>query len=309
MITIGETMAMVTPEGAEPLVSAARFRVESGGAESNLAVHLASLGRRVVWASRLGADPLGERVLAAISARGVDTRFVERDPLARTGLYVKDPGRGVSYYRDGSAASLMDPRALDPLPLARAAIVHLSGITPALSAGCAALVDACIDRVRALCAPRPLLSFDVNHRPALWPEGAAPEALRALAARCDLVFVGLDEAERLWGTASAEEVRAFLPEPGVLVVKDADIGATEFRRSATAPADERVFVPATPTRVVEAVGAGDAFAAGYLHALLGGVSGAAERLAAGHARAVRALSSTRDVPEADPAADPKGSPA
>ena len=117
------------------------------------------------------------------------------------------------------------------------------------------------------------MAFDVNHRAALWAPGAAASALLPLARRADLVFVGLDEAECLWHTATADDVRALLPEPTTLVVKDGDVGATEFRRAAGA--DHRTFVPAIPTEVVEAVGAGDAFAAGYLAALLQGADAAA----------------------------------
>jgi len=131
------------------------------------------------------------------------------------------------------------------------------------------------------------LSFDVNHRPALWADGAAAPTLRALAERADIVFVGLDEANVLWGCRTADDVREILPSPAHLIVKDGDVGATEF-------GDEgRVFVPALTIEVLEAVGAGDAFAAGYLAALLAG-RGSAERLAAGHERACLVLQSVSD---------------
>ena len=112
-----------------------------------------------------------------------------------------------------------------------------------------------------------------------------------LARRADLVFVGLDEAECLWHTATADDVRALLPEPTTLVIKDGDVGATEYRRAAGA--DDRTFAPAIPTEVVEAVGAGDAFAAGYLAALLQGADATA-RLLGGHHRAHLVLQSTSD---------------
>jgi 2-dehydro-3-deoxygluconokinase len=182
----------------------------------------------------------------------------------------------------------MSPASLADVPLEDAEVVHLSGITPALSASCAALIDTVIDRVAA--GPG-TLAFDVNHRAALWAPGAAASALLPLARRADLVFVGLDEAECLWHTATADDVRALLPEPTTLVVKDGDVGATEYRRAAGA--DHRTFAPAIPTEVVEAVGAGDAFAAGYLAALLQGADAAA-RLQGGHQRAHLVLQSTSD---------------
>ncbi|MFC9561861.1 sugar kinase [Agromyces sp. NPDC056965] len=291
VLTIGETMALVAPVLAEPLETAEEFRVDTAGAEANVAAHLAALGRRAAWAGRVGDDALGRRVVRHLHDRGVDTRWIEADDAAPTGVYFKDPGRGVHYYRAGSAASRMDPSFLGGLPLDTARVVHVSGITPALSASCGALVDDLIERVAASPAK---LSFDVNHRSALWQEGAARGRLQELAARADIVFVGLDEAEALWGTVTPDAVRALLPEPALLVVKDGAVGATEFRAGADSGSTQ---VPAMSVDVVEAVGAGDAFAAGYLDALLAG-GGPSERLAAGHARAVTVLGDTADFPRA-----------
>jgi 2-dehydro-3-deoxygluconokinase len=288
MITLGETMALITPAHAEPLRVAREVRLLIGGAESNVAMHAAQLGVPTAWVSALGDDALGVRVRDEVAGRGVDTRWVTMDPDAPTGVYFKDPGHGVLYYRRGSAAARMSSASVAGVPLEDAEVVHLSGITPALSASCAALIDTVIDRVAA--GPG-TLAFDVNHRAALWAPGAAASALLPLARRADLVFVGLDEAECLWHTATADDVRALLPEPTTLVVKDGDVGATEYRRAAGA--DDRTFAPAIPTEVVEAVGAGDAFAAGYLAALLQGADAAA-RLQGGHQRAHLVLQSTSD---------------
>jgi 2-dehydro-3-deoxygluconokinase len=288
MITLGETMALITPAHAEPLRVAREVRLLIGGAESNVAMHAAQLGVPTAWVSALGDDALGVRVRDEVAGRGVDTRWVTMDPDAPTGVYFKDPGHGVLYYRRGSAAARMSSASVAGVPLEDAEVVHLSGITPALSASCAALIDTVIDRVAA--GPG-TLAFDVNHRAALWAPGAAASALLPLARRADLVFVGLDEAECLWQTATADDVRALLPEPTTLVVKDGDVGATEYRRAAGA--DHRTFAPAIPTEVVEAVGAGDAFAAGYLAALLQGADAAA-RLQGGHQRAHLVLQSTSD---------------
>ena len=288
MITLGETMALITPAHAEPLRVAREVRLLIGGAESNVAMHAAQLGVPTAWVSALGDDALGVRVRDEVAGRGVDTRWVTMDPDAPTGVYFKDPGHGVLYYRRGSAAARMSPASVAGVPLEDAEVVHLSGITPALSASCAALIDTVIDRVAA--GPG-TLAFDVNHRAALWAPGAAASALLPLARRADLVFVGLDEAECLWHTATADDVRALLPEPTTLVVKDGEVGATEYRRAAGA--DDRTFAPAILTEVVEAVGAGDAFAAGYLAALLQGADAAA-RLQGGHQRAHLVLQSTSD---------------
>ncbi|AMM34437.1 carbohydrate kinase [Sinomonas atrocyanea] len=292
LITIGETMMMVTPARAESLATADDVSLHPGGAESNVACHTAHLGIPSAWVSAVGDDVLGRRLVRAIQERGVDTRWVTADPEAPTGVYFKDPGHGVLYYRRGSAASRMSPATVADIPLEDADIVHLSGITPVLSASCAALVDAVIDRVAASDAT---LTFDVNYRPSLWPEGVAAGVLRQLANRADVVFVGLDEAQALWGCATPDDVRDLLPGPDRVVVKDGDVGATELGRDGT------VFEPAIPTEVLEAVGAGDAFAAGYLAADLNG-AGASGRLRAGHERARLVLLSMSDFVADPPAA-------
>ena len=245
---------------------------------------MAQAGLSSAWVGVVGDDVLGHRIRRSIERLGVDTRWVTYDSAAPTGVYFKDPGHGVLYYRSGSAASRMSPATVASIPLEDADIVHLSGITPALSASCAALVDMVFERVAASSAT---LSFDVNYRPSLWPEGAAAAVLRTLTSRADVVFVGRDEAQALWGCSTADDVRALLPEPGRVVVKDNDVGATEFS------ADGSVFEPAIPTEVLEAVGAGDAFAAGYLAGLLRGAA-AHDRLRAGHERARLVLLSTSD---------------
>ena len=288
LIALGETMVMITPARAESLATADDLRLHVGGAESNVATHAAALGVPCAWVSAVGDDVLGRRVRRVVEERGVDVRWVTSDPHAPTGVYFKDPGNGVLYYRRGSAASRLTAEAVAHVPFEGAEVVHLSGITPALSDSCAELVDSVIERVAASAA---VLSFDVNLRPPLWSPDAAAPVLRSLARRADLVFVGLDEASALWGCETPADVRAALPEPARLVVKDGDIGATEFDRGADR--DETTFEPAIATAVVEPVGAGDAFAAGYLAALLNGAD-AASRLRAGHERAHLVLLSTSD---------------
>ncbi|WP_150240420.1 sugar kinase [Nocardiopsis quinghaiensis] len=292
VVCVGETMAVLA--SSEALNAGTKLIVGTGGAESNVAVALARLGHTAAWVSRVGDDPFGRIVTESVAEWGVDVRGVEVDPGRPTGLYVKDTapgGAGVLYYRAGSAASALSAADADRVWSRGARAVHLSGITPALSARAAALVEYLLDRDGA--GGGALRSFDVNHRPALWsPETAAP-VLLDLARRADVVFVGRDEAERLWGTPAAEDVRAVLPEVPVLVVKDAEHGATCF------DADGAVFAPSPPVDVVEAVGAGDAFAAGFLSGLLDGLP-TRRRLALGHAVAGAVLCSPGDTLEALP---------
>lgn len=287
LLAIGETMAMVAPETAESVATATRFRLDAGGAESNVAAHVAALGHRAAWYSRLGSDALGDRLLAQLTARGVDTARVDRDDEHPTGLYVKDPGRGVAYYRAGSAASHLSPVDADDLSFRGIDLVHVSGITAAISASAAAFLARVIERTQEAGIP---VSFDVNHRPALWSLQAAAPPLAALARRADVLFTGRDEAEALWGTQRDDDIRELFPDVPEVIVKDGDVGATAYIGTL------RVFEPALRVEVVEAVGAGDAFAGGYLAARLSGED-PGERLRAGHRRAALTLRTTGDFVE------------
>jgi 2-dehydro-3-deoxygluconokinase len=131
------------------------------------------------------------------------------------------------------------------------------------------------------------VSFDVNDRRALWDAGTAARVLAVLARKADLVFVGRDEAELLWATARAAELRNLFPDVPELVVKDGDVGATVFADGI------EIFEPSFVVDVVDVVGAGDAFAGGYLAALLGEAAHD-ERLIAGHRRAALTLQTTGD---------------
>jgi 2-dehydro-3-deoxygluconokinase len=167
-------------------------------------------------------------------------------------------------------------------------VLHLSGITAALSGDC-------LDLLRELTAPRPgrpLVSFDVNHRPSLWRgrRGAdGPRLLLDLARGADLVFVGEDEAREAWGLDGPEALRDALPEPAALVVKQGRGGATVLDREGGV-----TLAPALRVDVVAEVGAGDAFAAGYLSATLRGLP-VRDRLRHGHLMAAAALTVPGDL--------------
>ncbi|MFD5392943.1 sugar kinase [Streptomyces sp. NPDC127097] len=305
-----------------------------GGAESNVACTLARTGHPTRWISRVGTDGFGDHLLAAIAACGVDVRHVRRDPLRPTGVYFRTAGdratgsHEVAYYRAGSAASAMTADGLDRAALHAGRILHLSGITAALSADCLGLLT----ELTARRPGRPLLSFDVNYRPGLWRDTARAGVLLDLARGADLVFVGDDEARDAWGLDGPRAIRRALPEPHTLVVKQGAAGATVFRRTrgadgrrddATGTVDGRrddatgtagghrddatgtaTFVPALDVDVVAATGAGDAFAAGFLSATLRGLPDRA-RLRHGHLWAAAALTVPGDLatPPSRPYAD------
>ncbi|WP_422757714.1 sugar kinase [Paenarthrobacter sp. C1] len=289
-VCVGETMAMLTPVQAVPLHLATELHCGIGGAESNVAMGLAAMGLDTHWVSRVGHDGFGTRILHDLRDHGVGVSGVEVDSQRPTGLYVKVPaqdsdpdgGSSVLYYRQGSAASAMGRDTLaNPAVsslLENAALIHLSGITAALSPECLSLLEA------ILTAPRNgrTISFDVNWREALWA-GQDRSVLQRLANLADVVLVGKDEAEHAFGTTDEAELRRLMPDPKVLVIKNEAISAISLDRSGT-----REEVPALSVAVVEPVGAGDSFAAGYLSGMLFGL-GQKESLRRGHVAAACTL--------------------
>jgi len=310
-VCVGETMAVLVAGRPGPLEDSELFHRGVGGAESNVACGLAALGVSTSWISRVGADGFGRLVLGQLAERGVDTSAVAVDPHRPTGLYVKEIGGAggsphdlgpensrLHYYRSESAASALGPESLETpeaaAALAGARLVHLSGITAALGyrggrEGGKRLVEAVLQRRR----PGQLVSFDLNWRPGLWHRhegpGAGPqpaEILAGLADQADVVLLGSDEAGHVFGTDDPRRLRALLPNPRVLVVKDSGHRVTAF--ASESGGDAVVVEPALNVEVVEPIGAGDAFAAGYLAGLLRGYD-QQRRLRLGHVCAASAL--------------------
>lgn len=288
LLCVGEAMVQVTPTEGRGITSSTRFQLAAGGAESNVASLVAQLGHHTTWLGAVGQDPFGEIVVSSMETVGVDVSRVLRDPDHRTGVYFKEVDgerTAVYYYRQSSAASYLGPTALQSVSHTRWDAVHLSGITPALSESCDQLARSVIvDRVLGSAT----VSFDVNYRKALWPQAVAAKSLMELANFADVVFVGMDEARDLWGLKDARAVRDFLPDPRLIVIKNADVEAIEF------DGDEETRVQALPVEVVESVGAGDAFAAGWLSAHLESRS-SSDRLRLGHMMAAQALLTTTDA--------------
>lgn len=287
VMTVGETMAQLAPEESEDLSHTHHLTLSAAGAESTVAMYLARLGVPTAWVSRVGSDPFGARVLRMVRRYGVDTHSVQEDSGRPTGVYFKDPhpgGTTVYYYRSGSAASALSRADFPWEELSAATLVHTTGITLALSSSTADLVEALIT---ARAAHHHIVSVDVNYRPALWIGRDAAASLLKLARRADIVFVGLDEARTLWETDTAEDVRRILAAPRELIVKDAEVGATAFTP------EGRIFLPSEKVDVIESVGAGDSFAAGYLYESIRGGS-ITTRIQFGHRLAARVLRTTSD---------------
>ncbi len=266
--TLGEALAVMDPLSKGPLRHVGLFEKHLGGAEFNVAVGLSRLGHGVGWAGSLGADEFGEEILAFARGEGVDVSRAGLDPEAPTGLYFKEwRAMGqlrVHYYRAGSAASRMRFDGLDVEYLLSGEILHLTGITAALSDSCHDLIDRLISAANERGAT---VSFDLNVRWALLGGRDPREVLGPLAARADLLFLSEDEAELLFGGGDPGHVREARRDlrAATVVVHGAD--------GAFAVEEDGVCEMASyPVDVVDTVGAGDAFVAGFLSGRLRGWS-------------------------------------
>jgi len=306
-VTLGEGLAVLVARPG-PLEDSATFDRAAGGAEANVATVLAQLAVDAGWISRVGNDGFGRFLTRQLDEGGVDVSAVVIDTVRPTAVYVKERGSGsdapndlaegesrMLYYRVGSAASAFSPADL-AAPAAKrlldsSALVHVTGITSALSESATQLVDALISMPRR----GRLISFDLNYRPALWAlrTADASAVLARQVRQCDVVLLGADEALAVFGTDNPARLRALFPEPRHLVVKNDAHTVTGF------DGDERVDVAALRLEVVEKVGAGDAFAGGFLAGLLRG-HGSEKRIRLGHLCAAAALTGHGDTAELSP---------
>lgn len=268
VLTVGETMALLDPSGDGPLAAGASLVLRVAGAESNFAIGLSRLGVEAAWVSRLGRDALGDVVFDTLAREGLDLRGVRRDATARTGVFFKwrSGGRShVLYHRSGSAASRLEPADVPDEALDGVALVHLTGITTALSESARALV---VDLARRAAARGITVLFDPNWRPALWPRPAdAAAAQREVLPYVDWYLCGSEEGKLLLGTVTDEET---LEAARALGAADAVVRVGARGALVRADGGVREVAPRRPARVLDEVGAGDAFAAGFAYGLLHG---------------------------------------
>ncbi|MGV9770289.1 sugar kinase [Microbacterium sp. NPDC003461] len=262
VITVGEAVGVLSAVEIGPFEFASALEVGTGGAEANVAVGLARLGADATWCGVVGNDPIGRRVVRELRAEGVAVRH-RVDPTRPTGLLIKErPERGhanVTYYRSGSAGSTLNAEDVDDDDLAAADLLHVSGITLAISRSAR---DAVVDIVARARRRGVTVSFDVNHRHRLWSAGEAAPVYREIIREADIVFAGLDEAHIVLEDPHVSDVAALAGlralGPRQVVIKLGAGGAVaggggDIHRAAAFPVD-----------VVDTVGAGDAFVAGFL---------------------------------------------
>ena len=268
VVTLGECMALVYPEQLIPLSQSKGLQLDLAGAESNLCIGLSRLGFKARFISRLGDDPLGESIQMKLQQEGVIIDSLRLDSNAPTGVFFRehlpDGRRRVYYYRKNSAASFLSPDDLDLSQFEGARILHLTGITPALSTTCAAACTRAIELAKTVGAK---ISFDPNYRSPLWPEETAREILLPIIKQSDFVLMGHEDARAILGITDELDAVKFVADAGVatVVMKRAERGALLWSEGVI------LEVPAYPVEhVIDPVGAGDGFDAGFLAGWLKG---------------------------------------
>ena len=277
----------MTAEAVGRLGEVARFRSGWGGDTANFLMAAARLGGRCGYITRVGQDDFGEAFTALLRRHEIDASQVKSDAAHHTGLYfvsyAEDRQHRFAYFRRDSAASHLAPEDIDSSYVARARILHASGISQAISPSCAAAVDAAMAIARDAGVT---ISYDANVRPALGTIEGLTRSFERTLSQADIVFVSLEDVAHLYGDMSIDAAldRVLSDGPRLAVAKLGARGCLVRGEDG----DCRL-VPGWTVDAVDATGAGDAFDAGFVLALGRGES---PEEAARYANAVGALTST-----------------
>lgn len=268
IVTFGETMALFMPESHKAIERSTTLEQGFGGAESNVAIGLARLGVSVGWFGALGNDPFGTIIVKTLRGEGVDTSRVIRSSEASTGMMFREHIAGrmaVHYFRKHSAASRMQPEDLDEDYIKGAKLLHITGITAALSENCRQTVTRAIKIAKEAGVK---ISFDPNLRLKLWSIEAARDALLPLAAEADYFLPGWDELRLLYNTEDYEAVKEQLRKlKAVSIIKGKDDATIVLDKHS-----EQTVPFYKADQVIDTVGAGDGFCAGFLAGISKGMS-------------------------------------
>ena len=263
IVSLGEPMVEFNQTGE----GAGRLYLQGfGGDTSNFAIAAARQGARVACAGAVGADPYGAMLRELWSREGVDHTTVATDPDAYTAIYFvthDTDGHHFSFFRSGSAASRMTPATLPRATIAAARVLHLSGITLAISNAACDTAYAAIDVARAAGA---MVSFDTNLRRKLWSIDRARAVIQDVIGRCDLCLPSLDDMTAITGLADPEAIVDHCLRLGAKTVA-LKLGA---EGALVADGRQRHRIAAFPCKPVDATGAGDTFGGALVARLVAG---------------------------------------
>jgi 2-dehydro-3-deoxygluconokinase len=266
--TLGEMLLRLSVPSGERLETAKRFDVCPAGAEANVVTLLSRLERKTSWLGALPDNPLGTLSVNALRVAGVETSGIIWQHHGRMGTYYVEFGvlpRGIQvlYDRAHSCASQLGPETIDWDLLFSTRLLHLTGITPALSASCREIMMQAIQGAKQRDIP---VSFDVNYRQKLWPEKEAGETLSSLIQNVELLFCSQADAKRLFNCSGTMQEIA----EGMLELSQARQVVITFGREGAMLWDGTRWQhePAPSVQMVDRLGAGDALAAGVIHGWL-----------------------------------------
>jgi len=271
IVTMGEMLVQFNSVTVGPLRHSVYFEKHAAGAEANFAVGMARMGFNVGYITHVGEDEFGKYIISVLKGEGIDISRVRIDKEAPTGVYFIQrnypiPSKSsVLYYRKGSAASRLSPEDVDLDYIKQAKLFHLSGITPALSESCK---EASLKALKTASENRVMISFDTNIRLRLWSKEKARETLLPMLRDATIVLTEPDDAEILLGKREPEHIIDAVLQmgcPKIVVVKLGEEGAVAATEAGS------VKKPAFKVPVVDAIGAGDAFAAGFISSIMRGL--------------------------------------
>ena len=265
----GETMLRLSVPSGHRLTKMRQLDVHAGGAETNVLGALSSLGRRCGWVSALPDNDLGRFVLRELAAARVDSSAVVVKE-GRVGTYYVEFAAApraiqVIYDRTNAAVSTLTPADIDWDYLLNTRVLHLTGITAALSQGCYDIVLGACQRAKDTGMT---VSFDVNYRSKLWSAAAAKEKLEPVLKGVDILVCGEADARTVFGISGS-------PERVLQELKDLSGAAHVIltrsgEGSATLVDKEVIQVSAGAAKMIDRLGAGDAFTAGVIDGFLDG---------------------------------------
>lgn len=269
VLSLGEPLLEFNAAAEGTLGSSTAFHIGFGGDTSNMAIAARRSGASTGYLTRVGDDAFGQALAELWRREAVDTTHVVTEPGGATGIYFitrhGDGKHAFTYRRAGSPASRLTPDDVPERAVAAARLLHISGITQAISP---TACDAAFHAMETARAHSTLVSYDPNHRPALWPVARARAIVMRSAELADIVLPNLDEGRLLTGVHEPADVLARFAArgPAIVALKMGADGVLLGEEGHT------THVPAHRVTPTDATGAGDTFDGAFAARLLDGDS-------------------------------------
>jgi 2-dehydro-3-deoxygluconokinase len=278
VVTFGEAMIRLSPPNFQRLEQAGSLDLNAGGAELNVAVGVTRFGMKSAWISKLPKNSLGYLIKNRAQEFGVDCSHIVWSDKGRAGLYFLEFGASprassVLYDRAGSAISMVQPGEIDWAKVFTGSKhFHVSGITPALSASASEVtVEALKEAKKAGCT----VSYDLNYRKKLWSPAEAKKIQEPMMANVDILITTEEDTNVVFGikekdyeTVTEKLAQTFKFKVVAITLRE-DLSVWRNNWTAIAYQDGKIFRDRTyEVEIVDRVGAGDSFTAGFLYGWL-----------------------------------------